>query len=413
MHISRIFLIYLFFLKSILTNTNLTIKMYEPMNYVFNYATKYLRLKSIYDSQNKKHPFVISLETGQNNSLLTLIYEIYDETFTHIDKNIIKFFTFDKEENELARYSRCFFIVTNELLIKFSLQINFLINKIFSKRTDLLVKLDQIFYTEKDHYRFLQKFYFFEPIIKYFYVDYLEKDIKFYYDPNKDKFLICENEIDLVSLFVEYYTYLSKTYYKSFVFDHKKYFYPDKKISCDQSENESKLIKFYICSIFESKEYTFLANFIPEINLLKEVKELQISTKKNLRFVHGVSNHLLFQFNLVYFMIFGKSNFLYTKKFIPKYKLNILLRLKFKLRFFLCYFFEINSDKSTKHIEDYLKIICLISFSKLSKNYEKCFYFDDLVFDYEKCKEMVKKNKKYVQLIYDEMQRVNRRNLLY
>ncbi|RVD91167.1 hypothetical protein TUBRATIS_23950 [Tubulinosema ratisbonensis] len=357
--------IYLFF-----DFIKLTQSTNEPTNYVINYIKNYQEeklnfLKKAQDIQSNNFvPFIFLLKKRENSKYFQEILEIHENYLNFLTKEIDNFFCIGSNENSLALFSRCFFIVLNELIMKFSIQFILLLNQMTNKRKKIEYFLNNLFYLGKKSSNFKKKNILLSQIVNIFYDDFLEENLEsnlFDCFKEKDK----NSHFDPILSFNIYFIKLKKKFEKAYIFERKDYFKSEKNLSDLKNINLKNIILYYIRSIFKSKEFKFIKKFIPEVQLYKDLIHKSHNPLKRLTFIHGTLNHLILQFNLIYFLLFGKESDLFLQRYIPIYKIIIFKRLKFKLRFISYYFFNQFTGNKNKTIEEFFKLMCYSSFNDL------------------------------------------------
>ncbi|RVD91166.1 hypothetical protein TUBRATIS_23940 [Tubulinosema ratisbonensis] len=154
-----------------------------------------------------------------------------------------------------------------------------------------------------------------------------------------------------------------------------------------------KILEYFVERMFSSKEFKVLSSFIVPLKLIENsfVAINKIST--SLKTYHKLIGQIILQFKCIEFVLFGGELFFLTKKYIPRYKIEILKKLRFKILFYVWDTMNHNSSLFLEETRDYFLLLCFENFLKIYNEdlIERYFSEDDLSLEYLNFKKMASK----------------------
>lgn len=157
-----------------------------------------------------------------------------------------------------------------------------------------------------------------------------------------------------------------------------------------------KFSKHFCLKILKSSEFIPILTILPEFNLLNTVLQNNSIFLKTFNRTHNFLSITLMKYRFIVFLLFGKKNNLLKQKFLLRYKIMIIKKLKMTLRSYFLVLLNYFTTKDIYRIKKYLKFIQIVSIKcflglnderlvfdeiEIQKNFHRYYIYDTVVND--------------------------------
>ncbi|RVD93377.1 hypothetical protein TUBRATIS_000930, partial [Tubulinosema ratisbonensis] len=123
-----------------------------------------------------------------------------------------------------------------------------------------------------------------------------------------------------------------------------------------------------LLEIFKVKDFKKLQILCPEINIVEKVLQYSKIRHLNIFKIYFMVMLFMTKLKITNLLLFENKNDLFIYKFIPIYKIKIIIMLKFSIRCHQIY--QYKSFKNQSHINiEYIKLLAYLCYCKLDNKY--------------------------------------------